>query len=135
MTTIDLLPTLFWVLRHSHQDNLPAILSEASQAQLHEHFFEEYQPVGPTELALVRMLARHAAGAERYELGGGAVGRQTARHLPELLQVSGGGRELTDASTRELADDVILTGTLGNEAVDRCERHASLAPPAVRCPP
>ncbi len=99
--------------------------------QLHEHFLEEYEPVGPTELALVRMLASHAAGSERWELGGGAVGRQTARHLPELLQGTGRGREFTSEFTGEspreltgeLADDVILAGTLVNEAVDRCERH------------
>ncbi len=112
---------------------------------------------GSDRVGLVRMLARHAAGAERYELGGGAVGRQAARHLPQLLQVSGGGRELTGASTRELTDDVLLAGTLGNEAVDRCERHAMRrartflrtldkltalqaarrqpGTPAVRCPP
>lgn len=105
------------------EDDLPAILVEASQAQLHEHFFSEYEPVGPTELTLVKMLARHAAGAELWELGGGAVGRQTARHLPQLLLGTGSGGEFRGISTGALADDVLLAGTLVNEAVDRCERH------------
>lgn len=105
------------------QSRLPAILAKASQEQLHEHFLAEYQPVGPTELTLVRMLAGHAAGAERWELGGGAMSRQTARHLPELLQVTGRGRVLTDEASHPLTDDAMLAGTLVNEAVDRCERH------------
>ncbi|MBW3596971.1 MAG: hypothetical protein KY475_06815 [Planctomycetes bacterium] len=80
-----------------------------------EQFAQEYQPFGPTELAIVRDMARQAAAMELWGEAVGAVERQAVRGVSELLIQS----TLDDEELR----DAVLAGAVSAEATDRSERH------------
>jgi hypothetical protein len=99
---------------------LPDVLARSRRKQVEREFLAEYAPIGPTEQALVRALARHTVAVERWGLGAEAVAREAARTLPHLAQV------VSSASGANPAHqlDTVLSAALTTEAVDRCERHA-----------
>lgn len=95
---------------------LPPVLVAGVREQYEREFLGEYTPVGPTEFALVRALARHAAGLERWGLGSEAVAREAARALLGLTLTP------ADGDSAELADR-LLAGAMSTEAAQQCERH------------
>ncbi len=96
-------------------ENVPEILDPARQDEYIGAYLQEYQPVGPTEHALVRELARHGAAGDRWSAAGDAVQRQGARELPNLI-LRAGDEDLPSS-------DTVLAGTMSQEIVHRCERH------------
>jgi transposase-like protein len=78
-------------------------------------YLEERNPVGPTEHALVRELAHHAAALDLLTEAISAIQRQGARDLPEFAQFAG---EI--ASTLY---DTVLTAAMTQETLDRCEKQ------------
>lgn len=78
-------------------------------------FSAEYQPVGPTERALVRDLARQAAAVERWAAAAEAVERTAVHHLPQLAE---------SVSSDELVADALLAGAMATENAQECERHS-----------
>jgi hypothetical protein len=96
-------------------ENVPEILDPARQDEYIEAYLQEYQPVGPTEHALVRELARHGAAGDMWSAAGDAVQRQGVRELPNLI-LRAGDEDL-------LSSDTVLAGTMSQEIVHRCERH------------
>lgn len=102
----------------SSKCSVPAALDASCTERFRQCFMEEFDPVGVTETILACELARHAAGIERWDQGCGAVERQAARHLPNLV---------TDKSFMDTtAADAVLAGAMTTEAADRCERHSLL---------
>jgi hypothetical protein len=91
---------------------IPPVLRGDAERRYHEQFTAEYRPVGPTENALVRDLARQAAAADRWSDAALAIERQAALHLCELTPVS-----------HSDGDDAVLAAALSNEVADRAERH------------
>jgi len=75
---------------------------------------QEYDPVGPTEIAMVNDLARRAADMELWGAAVEAVERQTAQGLPDFALPS-------DAHS-EAFHDAVLAGTIASDSVERCER-------------
>jgi hypothetical protein len=78
-------------------------------------YLQEHQPGGPTEHAIVRELAHHAAAMDLLSEAISAIQRQGARELPEFALLAG-----EDGSA---IHDAVLAGTMTREAVDRCEKH------------
>ena len=99
-------------------DRVPEILDSARSEEYLDAYLQEYQPVGPTEHALVRELARHAAATDLWSEAGDAVERQGARALPDLALKAG--------DEDVLLSDAVLAGAMSQEIVHRCEKH-------VRC--
>lgn len=93
--------------------SVPPILENARREEFLRRFRNEFRPQGPTQDVLVQELAQHAVGVEKWNLGSGAVERQAALRLPELV----GG--LPDAET----DDFALAVALTTDAAERCEKH------------
>lgn len=100
---------------HHDPDDLPAVLHDDLGQRRLQALLAEHRPIGPTERALVNQLARHAAGCERWEAGGAAVGRQLARFLPNCCGASG-------EHENAMADSV-LAAVATADVTDRCERH------------
>jgi hypothetical protein len=103
-------------------DGVPAVLHDDLVRRWQQDLLAEYRPIGPTERVLVSQLARHAAGCERWEAGGGAVGRQLARFLPNCCGAPG---EHEHEHERENATaDSVLAAVATADVTDRCERHS-----------
>ncbi len=96
-------------------DCVPELLDAARSEEYLDAYLPEYQPVGPTEHAIVRELARHAAAMDLWSAAGDAVERQGARELPDLALGAG-----HDDST---FSDAVLAGTMSQEVVHRCEKQ------------
>ena len=96
-------------------EDVPEILDPARQDEYLDAYLQEHQPVGPTEHAIVRELARHAAALDLWSAAGDAVQRQGARELPDLTLRAG--------HDDSLFSDAVLAGTMSQEIVHRCERH------------
>ena len=96
-------------------DYVPEILDPARQDEYLDAYLKEHQPMGPTEHAIVRELARHAAALDLWSAAGDAVERQGARELPDLALGAG-----HDDST---FSDAVLAGTMSQEIVHRCEKQ------------
>jgi transposase-like protein len=93
----------------------PDVLAREHFQQYVSEFSEEYQPVGPTERALVRDLARQAAAVERWSAAAEAVERTAVHHLPKLAGTLG---------SDELVADALLAGAMATESAQECERHS-----------
>jgi transposase-like protein len=93
----------------------PSVLEQSRIEHYLAAFFEEYQPVGPTETALVRDLARRAAAMDLWGEAVPAVQRQAARALGHFAATGG-------ASQEEL-DDTVLAGAMVSPGHDRAQRH------------
>jgi len=93
----------------------PEILDPTRQDEYLDAYLKEHQPMGPTEHAIVRELARHAAALDLWSAAGDAVERQGARELPDLALGAG-----HDDST---FSDAVLAGTMSQEIVHRCEKQ------------
>jgi hypothetical protein len=93
----------------------PDVLAREHFQQYVSEFSAEYQPVGPTERALVRDLARQAAAVERWGAAAEAVERTAVHHLPRLAETLG---------SNELIADALLAGAMGTENAQECERHS-----------
>ena len=63
---------------------VPAPLERSLTEDYLWQFVREFQPVGPTETAIVGDLARQRAAMERWSAAGEAAGRQAARCLPAI---------------------------------------------------
>jgi hypothetical protein len=98
------------------QAGIPSVLRTSRREDLLEQLMQEFEPVGPTEIILVGSLARHTAGIERWDDGGGAVERQAARRLPELI----------DDSTPGVTSDAVLAAALTTDSAERCEKQSLL---------
>jgi hypothetical protein len=95
---------------------LPAVLKRQRSGERLVEFLREHSPVGPTEIAVVRDLARQAEAMERWAEAAEAAHRQTARSLPLLDgEIAPKGDEGADA---------LLALAMAAEPVDRCDRHA-----------
>lgn len=92
---------------------VPAVLARSRREELLRQFVDQFEPIGPTEMVLVRDLARHAARAECWDEGGGAVERQAARRLPELA---------TGLAPDEM-DDAVLSAAMTATAAESCDRQ------------
>lgn len=77
----------------------PVVL-ERSAFEFHlQEYVRELQPVGHVELVVVRDMARQTAAMEVWNEGVGALQRQRAQRLTELILPEGnGGAELEDVS-------------------------------------
>jgi hypothetical protein len=94
---------------------VPELLDPARLDEYRLAYYQEYQPVGPTEHAIVRELAHHAAAMDLWNETIGAVERQGARGLPDFALPAG-----ESGSTLE---DAVLAGAMSQEIVDRCEKY------------
>ena len=92
---------------------VPTVLARSRREELLRQFVDQFEPIGPTEMVLVRDLARHAARAECWDEGGGAVERQAARRLPELA---------TGVTADEM-DDAVLSAAMTATAAESCDRQ------------
>ena len=95
---------------------LPVVLRPDRVDGYWRQFLNEYQPVGATEHALVRDLARQVAAMERWEEAAEAVERNAARNLPQLAT--------TFLQPGTDSQDAILSGAVSTDLADRCERHS-----------
>jgi hypothetical protein len=77
---------------------LPAAL-ERSAFEFHlREYLREFQPVGHIEVNVVRDLARHTSAIDAWNEAVGALQRQRAQRLPQLILPEGNGDELEDAA-------------------------------------
>jgi transposase-like protein len=95
---------------------LPKVLRRECEADYRRQFVAEYHPIGPTEWALVKDLARRAAGMDRWNDGATAIERRAAQGLHGLVDFLPGDN--VDG------DDAILAAVLGNASADCAERHS-----------
>jgi len=95
---------------------LPHLLRLETIERYRQQFFEEYQPVGPTELIIVMDLARKASAMERTDEAALAVERQAARELPSLLSPAGNGTPVEE--------EQILAGALMVPGAESCDRRS-----------
>jgi hypothetical protein len=123
---LDLAPT-------ERLDRRPDVLARSHSDQWLQQFCDEYAPCGPTEWALVRQLARHAAGAERWEEATGASERQAGRYLPDFMNGTSSlkltpcdGSADDQATVKELETDRTLMSALSTDAAVRGERYSLL---------
>jgi len=93
---------------------VPEILRRERIERHIEDFMQEYEPVGPTEIAMVNDLARRAADMELWGAAVEAVERQTARGLPDFA--------LPSDARSEALHDAVLAGAIASDSVERCER-------------
>ena len=94
---------------------VPEVLHPGRLDEYRQAYLQEYQPIGPTEHALVRELAHHAAAMDLSNEAISAIQRQGARELPEFARFAGEiGSSLYDT---------VLTGAMTQEALDRCEKQ------------
>jgi hypothetical protein len=91
------------------------LLHPVRTQEYQQAYLQEYQPIGPTEHALVRQLAIHAAAADLWNEAVGAIERQGALELP--------GSPLLAGKTGAALHDAVLAGTMSQEPVDRGEKH------------
>lgn len=97
----------------------PAVLPVLQRQRYVQHladFAAEHRPHGPTELALVRDLARQQAAVDRWGEAAEAVERTAARHLPDLAGIVLAGDDV--------AADAVLAGAMATEAAFQCERQS-----------
>jgi transposase-like protein len=95
---------------------IPASLERARLEDNTKRLFYEYSPIGPTEEALVRDLARQVAAMERWGEAAEAVERHAVRTLPQ--------EAATLARNDGALEDAVLSGAMATEIADRCERHS-----------
>ena len=96
-------------------DSLPTVLRRQRVEWYQDQFDREYAPVGPTEMAVVRDLARQAAAMEFWDEAAGAAQRRGACKLPPMA-----GPDEADPEARH---DVLLASAVATEAADRCQRY------------
>lgn len=96
---------------------LPKLLDPQRVNEHLEQFRQEFEPVGPTELAIINDLARQVAAMERWSGAAEAVERHAAQLLPKLPNVEG-------MRLQGQEEDGVLAAAMGTEIADRCERHA-----------
>lgn len=101
------------IVRESN--TVPFLLERARVEEYRAQFLREYDPVGPTELAIVGDLARQCAAMERWGEGGASAGRQAARGLPALVGPAHGDDDAWQ--------EAVLVGALSSETTERCERQ------------
>ncbi|MEX2142014.1 MAG: IS1595 family transposase [Pirellulales bacterium] len=92
----------------------PAVLQEFHVQELLAAFFAEYDPVGPTETALVRDLARQAAAMEIWGQSAGASFRQAVAGISALL---------VGAQAYAGNLDAMLASAAASESTERSSRH------------
>jgi hypothetical protein len=95
---------------------LPEVLERRSRERWRAEFLTAYRPVGPTETVLVEELARHAAAAEFWDQGSGAVGRRTAELLADWVDGRTAGADADE--------DAALAGVAMADSLDRCDKHS-----------
>jgi len=94
---------------------IPAVLERESFEFHLGEFVRQFAPVGHIETMIVRDLARHAAGMERWNEALGAIQRQRSQRLPELAVCSGDDDEIEDSA---------LAAAVSTPDVHLCESHA-----------
>jgi|GEM_PF-1228053 len=95
---------------------LPPLLRKETVECYRLQFFEEFQPVGSVERAIVHDLARKAAAMERADEAVLAVERQAARELPGLLSQTGEGKQVEE--------EQILAGAMLVPGAESCDRRS-----------
>lgn len=93
---------------------VPTVLARSRREEFLRQFMNQFEPIGPTETVLVRDLARHAVRAECWDEGGGAVERQAARRLPELV---------VGVALDEM-DDAVMAAAMTATAAESCDRQS-----------
>ena len=94
---------------------IPAVIDRASFEFHLRELTREFQPVGHLEGMVVRDMARHVAAMEVWNEGGGALQRQRAQHLPDLVIP-----ECDDNGERE---DTCLAAAVSAPDVHLAEQH------------
>ncbi len=95
---------------------LPAVFERCAFEYYYAEYVNQFRPVGIIETIIVRDLARHTAAMEAWNEGEGALLRQRALRLPELVaSPSDDGDGLKDAA---------LAAAVAALEVHQCEAHA-----------
>jgi hypothetical protein len=95
---------------------MPAILDRAHLETFRAAFLREYDPVGPTETAIVMEMARHARAMELWGEALGAVERRAASRLASFAWPGSARDELENA-------EAILAAAMTVDGVQQCDRH------------
>jgi hypothetical protein len=94
---------------------MPAALERAAFEYHLQECIRELRPVGYVELMVVRDIARHIVAMETWSEGAGALQRQLAQRLPDLVVPEGGEGE---------SEDVALAAAVSAPEVHLGEQHA-----------
>ena len=93
----------------------PAVLERSSFEYHLKECVDEFRPVGHVEFMVVRDIARHITAMETWNEGAGALQRQLAQRLPDLVVPEGDEGEL---------EDVALAAAVSAPEVHLAEQHA-----------
>ena len=100
----------------STADILPAVLERSAFEYHFNEYLREFQPVGHLEHMVVRDMARQTAAIDTWNEGVGALQRQRAQRLPELVLPQG------DDDDGEL-EDISLAAAISAPEVHLSEQH------------